>query len=330
MINLEFNSIFELLESFPDNDSCIRQLEAIRWENGVVSPFDVNSKVYRCKNGRYKCKNSGKYFNVRTGTMFDNTKIGLQKWFLAIYLITSHKKGISSIQLSKDIGITQKSAWFMSQRIRACFGITSDDKLDNEVEIDETYVGGKNKNRHKSKRISGTQGRSTKDKSPVLGLLQRAETEIVERPHGVIPDRIVKEKIVHRGSKLKAIAIKDTKARTILPIISNEVSESATVYTDEWGSYRSLDGTYDRESINHGSGEYVRGAVHTNTIEGFWSLFKRGILGIYHQTSKKHLQKYINEFEFRYNTREKSECSRMGMMLSMLEVKTTYKSLISV
>ena len=171
MINKEFNTILELLQAFPDEQSCIDHLTALRWEDGlVISPFDAESKVYKCANNRYRCKNTGKYFNVKTSTLFDNTKVKLQKWFLAIWLVTSHKKGISSIQLSKDIGVTQKTAWFMLHRIRNCFGFDNDNDLSNEVEVDETYVGGKAKNKHNSKRVKGTQGRSTKDKAPVFGM----------------------------------------------------------------------------------------------------------------------------------------------------------------
>jgi transposase-like protein len=172
MINIDFNSILDLLEAFPDEQSCIDHLEALRWKYGAVSPFDSASKVYKCKGNKYRCKNTGKYFNVKTDTMFDNTKIELQKWFLAIYIVTSHKKGISSLQLSKDIDVTQKTAWFMLQRIRNCFGISDNDQLDNDVEIDETFVGGKNKNRHTDKKVENSQGRSFKDKTPVLGMIE--------------------------------------------------------------------------------------------------------------------------------------------------------------
>jgi transposase-like protein len=127
MINKDFNSVVELIKTFPDEQSCIDHLEDIRWANGIISPFDSVSKVYKCKDNKYKCKNTGKYFNVKTNTLFDNTKVALQKWFLAIWLVTSHKKEISSLQLSKDIDVTQKTAWFMLQRIRACFGISDDD-----------------------------------------------------------------------------------------------------------------------------------------------------------------------------------------------------------
>lgn len=167
MITAEFKSILDLIKAFPDEQSCINHLEDLRWDGNVVSPFDPNSKVYNCKGNKFKCKNTGKYFNVRTGTLFDNTKIELQKWFISIFLVTSHKKGISSLQLGRDLDITQKTAWFMLQRIRDCFGIDTPN-LDNEVEIDETFIGGKNKNRHTDKKVENSQDRSVKDKAPIL------------------------------------------------------------------------------------------------------------------------------------------------------------------
>lgn len=175
MINQDFNSILELINAFPNNEVCIEHLEELRWGGVVVSPFESDSKVYKCANSRYRCKNTGKYFNVKTGTIFDNTKMPLQKWFLAIWLVTSHKKGISSLQLSRDIDVTQKSAWFMLQRIRNCFGLTDNDdnSLGWDVEIDETYVWGKNKNRHYNKKVPHSQGRSSKDKTPVVWMVER-------------------------------------------------------------------------------------------------------------------------------------------------------------
>ncbi|WP_445737864.1 transposase [Mariniflexile sp.] len=128
MFNKEVKSVLDLIKAFPTEQSCIDHLELLRWSGNVVSPFDATSKVYDCKGNKYKCKNTGKYFNVKTNTIFDNTKMELQKWFLAIWLVTSHKKGISSLQLGRDLGITQKSAWFMLQRIRNCFGLDNNDQ----------------------------------------------------------------------------------------------------------------------------------------------------------------------------------------------------------
>jgi len=160
-MNKEFNNILELLEAFPDEQSCIDHLRRLRWSGNVVSPFDASSKVYKCANNRYRCKETGKYFNIKTQTLFDNTKVKLQKWFLAIWLVTSHKKGISSIQLSKDIGVTQKTAWFMLQRIRNCFGFDNNNDLSNEVEVDETYIGEKNKNKRFDLFLANTTQRLT-------------------------------------------------------------------------------------------------------------------------------------------------------------------------
>src|ERR1700761_9434442 len=178
MINIEFKSIRELIKAFPDEQTCINHLEQLRWNGNVVSPFDETSKVYKCAGNKYKCKNTGKYFNVRTSTLFDNTKVELQTWFLAIFLVTAHKKGISSLQLGRDLNVTQKTAWFMLQRIRNCFGITAaetditnNNKLGGSgvvVEVDETVVGGKAKNMTKKRRAKMAEQRYV-NKTVVVG-----------------------------------------------------------------------------------------------------------------------------------------------------------------
>ncbi|MDO6810030.1 IS1595 family transposase [Zobellia galactanivorans] len=300
MINQDFNNVLELIQAFPDQQSCIDHLEELRWNGNVVSPFDPTSKVYDCKGNKYKCKNTGKYFNVKTNTIFDNTKLPLQKWFLAIWLVTSHKKGISSIQLGKDIGVTQKSAWFMLSRIRQCFGIDNDTQLDNEVEADETFVGGKNKNRHADKKFKGT----SDDKAPVLGM-------------------------VERSGKLVAKHIPNTTYETLSTEILKNVKEAAKLYTDEYTSYNRLKRVYDHKVVKHSKRQYVKGRVHTNTIESFWAILKRGIYGIYHFTSRKHLQLYVDEFVFRYNSRESSESERFNLLLQNTANRITYKELVN-
>lgn len=170
----EFNSIFDILKAFPTEQSCIDHLEKLRWDGNPISPFDENSKVYKCAGNKYKCKSTGKYFNVRTNTVFDNTKIPLQKWFLALYVFSSHKKGISSHQLAKDISVTQKSAWFLLHRLRYAFDHPNfKATLGNVVEIDETFIGGEAKNKHTSKKNKTGGGGSSHDQQPVLGMIER-------------------------------------------------------------------------------------------------------------------------------------------------------------
>ena len=307
MINKDFKSILELVEAFPNEQTCIDHLEELWWQGVPVSPFDPISKVYKCKNNRWKCKNTGKYFNIKTGTMFDSTKVPLQKWFIAIWLITCHKKGVSSMQLHRDIGVTQKTAWFMLQRIRNCFGIDDDGPLDNNVEVDETFIGGKAANMHASKRkkLKKT-GFGLENKSAVFGMLER-------------------------NKEVRTVIVEDTTKRTLLPIIYGSVKPSATIISDNYGVYKALKHSHAKHfSVSHSNGQYVIGEYHTNTIEGFWSLAKRSIIGIYHWVSKKHLRKYLDEFAFRYNTRKASDWFRFNILLCNFDRRLTYKELTGV
>jgi transposase-like protein len=235
--------------------------------------------------------------------MYENTKVPLQKWFLAMYIIGNHKKGISSCQLGRDIGVTQKSAWFILHRIREMHIKKSANKqLRNVVSADETFIGGLNKNRHADKKVLENQGRSTKDKTPVLGLHEH-------------------------GGHVVTHVIPDTKAATLKPIIQKMVEQGSIVVTDEWDSYNAIRDQYKHVVIKHNEGEYVRGCFHTNNIENFWSLLSRGIYGIYHQVSRKHLFRYCNEFTFRYNTRKIKDVDRFDVIIKNSEGRLKYNDL---
>lgn len=303
-MTIKFRSILDLINAFPTQQSCVDYLEDCRWNGTVVSPFDSTSKVYKCSKNTYKCKNTGKNFNVKVGTIFQDTKIPLIKWFMALYLFSSHKKGISSHQLGRDIDVTQKTAWFMLHRLRLAFNHPDFSVvLFDTVEVDETYIGGDEKNKNSKRKTKGTQGRSLKTKKPVFGLLQR-------------------------GGNVITKVVSDTKRKTIEPIIEFYVPDSSTtIMTDEWLAYNSLHKKYNHERVNHGSKEFVNGLSHTNGIENFWSHLKRGIDGIYHWVSFDHLQSYVNEFSYRYNTRDFSTSERFQKILGNIDYRLTYRDL---
>lgn len=290
--------ILNFMEAFPTEESCIRYFETLRWGDKIVSPFDSSSKVYKCANGKYKCRNTGKYFDVKTRTVFASTKLPLRLWVYAIFIFMSHKRGISSCQLARDLGVTQKTAWNMLHKIRQFMDSQNRQRLSGEVEVDETFVGGKNKNRHKDKKVEKCQGRSFKDKKPVFGMLQR------------------------KGN-LTAIVVEDTKAKTLKPIITQYIQFQSVIYTDGW-DYGGISENYTQQSVDHGAKFYgmtVRDldgneiSVNTNSIECTWSHFKRMIFGTYYQVSKRHLQRYVDEFVFRFNTRNIGEFERFELFL---------------
>lgn len=306
---ITFKSFSEMLQKLPDDSSCREHLELIRWKGEPRCPDCGSNENYKLKTkgefkGLYKCANCRERFTVTVGTMFEGSHISLRKWFIAIYIFSSHKKGISSHQLAKDLGVTQKSAWFMLGRIRLAFGV-KEDKMHGVISCDETFIGGKNKNRHSDKKIQESQGRSVKDKTPVFGMMKM-------------------------GGNVSLSVVPDTKASTLKPVIERMVAEGSIVVTDEWLGYSGIQNKFPHVVINHNSGEYVRGAFHTNNIENFWSLLKRGIYGIYHHASPKHLHRYCNEFSYRFNARKLTDGNRFNVSLSKTESKRlTYKELIS-
>lgn len=224
---------------------------------------------------------------------------------MAIYLLATNKKGMSSIQLSRSIGVTQKTAWYMGHRIRRLF------KTDAIVcglglfQCDETFVGGKNKNRHRDKKVPKSQGRSHKDKTPVVGIL-------------------------HVGGYLKLHVIPNVKKRTIQPIIKRLAAKGSLMLTGEWKAYGGLDKHYYHIVFDHRKEEHARGGFHTNDIEGFWGWLKRGILGIYHKVSRKHLHRYCDEFEYRYNQRKIPDKKMFDLVFDGINRRLTWKELVGV
>lgn len=302
-----FKNLIEVTEYFSDTQKCIEYLTQIRWKGNVTCPHCKHDKVYELKGKTkaYKCASCRKLFSVTKGTIFENSPITLQKWFVAMYLLLSHKKGISSCQLAKDISITQKSAWFLLHRIRFAVQTQSFEMPTTAVvECDESYFGGKEKNKHKSKRIKdgSANGRSTKSKTPVFGL-------------------------VERNGRVVAMKVPDTQKHTIHPIIEKHVNEGAKIMTDEYQVYKTLKNRFQHNVIQHRLGIYVLGETHTNTIEGFWSQLKRSIYGCYHSVSSKHLDAYIDESEQRYNTKDLLDYERFENVISLSDKRLTYAQL---
>ena len=307
----KFKSLISLTNYFINEDICKQAIIESRWGKGdvqvVVCPYCGSVHCVVRKDGKFRCKDCRKNFSCWVGTIFENTKLSLRKWFIAMYLVSSHKKGISSHQLAKDIEVTQSSAWYMLQKIRTLFAQDDSVALSGTVECDEVYIGGKEKWKHESMKTPGTQGRSTKTKTPVFGMMER--TSYVNG-----------KGVVESMSIVKAVVVEKTDRATLMPIIGQFVAEDSSVYTDELNAYNKLgEMGYKHGIVNHGSMQFVDEEncdIYTNGIEGFWSHFRRMITGCYHDCSDKHLQKYVDEACYRWNTRKQSESDRFADMFA--------------
>lgn len=291
----------EAIIYFSDIQNAIDFIAALRWSDGVTCPHCQSQENYYLPPRKiWRCKACKKDFSVKVGTIFEDSPIKLDKWLCAIWMIVNAKNGISSYEIHRAIGVTQKSAWFMMHRIRLAMQEGSFEKLSGDVEADETYVGGKAENMHKGKRE--VTGRGAVGKAIVVGVLER--------------NGQVRTKVVKRARK-----------RTMHNWIRENVESGSNLYTDAFKSYEGLNGEYIHQAIDHAT-EYVRGQVHTNGMENYWSLFKRALRGTYVNCDAEHLSRYLDEQTFRFNYRGTTDAARFALVVSMVTGKRlTYNQL---
>lgn len=296
-------SFYEFFQRFPDEEAARLFFENKRWGDHVECAHCGSPEVSECKDHKpmpYRCKTCRKHFSVRTGMVLAESRLPLHKWLMAIYMMTTARKGIPSTQMARELGITQKTAWFLAQRIRETW-TASGGGMGPTVEVDETYIGGKERNKHSHKKLKA--GRGAVGKQAVMGIMER-------------------------GGSVVAGPVRNTDRQTLQGAIRYYVAPGSTVYTDSHGGYRGMTG-YIHQAVNHGVGEYVREQAHTNGIESFWALLKRGYYGIYHYMSVKHLHRYVAEFSNRHNTAKLDTIDFIGMTAAgMVGHRLTYKELI--
>ncbi len=306
-------TLTDAIRYFSDEQACIDYVAAIRWPDGEVRCPHCNGTavIYLANQRRWKCatQHARRQFSIKVGTIFEDSPLSLTKWLPAVWLISNCKNGVSSLELHRAIGVTQKTAWFMLHRIRLAMHNGTLMKLGGgggPVEADETFIGGKARNMHKHKRAEKIQGRGTAGKETVFGMLDRDSGKVLVRH------------------------LTDRSRKTLQAEVRSGVEEGSTVYTDELASYTGLDGDFIHDFVNHAE-EYVRGNVHTNGIEDFWSLLKRGLRGTYVSVEPFHLFRYLDEQAFRFNERknEDGDAGRFEEVMSeVVGRRLTYKELI--
>jgi transposase-like protein len=287
----EPTTLQEAIVYFSKPENCRDFLVARRWSKGVTCPKCGSANVlFMEKYNRWHCreKHDAPQFTLKTGTIMEDSPIGLDKWLMAMWQIVNCKNGISSCEVHRAIGITQKSAWFMDHRIRFALGMTPGNKLSGQVEADETFIGGKARNMHSHKRAAKITGTGGKDKTAVMGILER-------------------------GGKVRTKVVDDTKKKTLQGEIREHVLAGSALFTDALKSYEGLD-EFQHEVVDHAV-EYVRGEVHTNGLENFWSLVKRGLNGTYISVEPFHLFRYLDEQAFRYNNRKMTDDERFDILV---------------
>jgi len=276
--SVETISIYQFLKRIPDEKAAREYIEGLIWVNGRYCPFCKSSNTVRVKDEKpmpYRCKDCRKHFSVRVGNIFESSKVKLHTWLAAIYLMTTAKKGVSSPQIARQLGITQKTAWMLCQKIREMWRVPIKAVLSGEVEVDEAYMGGTERNKHANKRLNS--GRGIVGKQPVVGLRDR-------------------------NNKVVGVVVEDTNMKVLHGLIRQAVRKGSHIYTDGHKGYHGLT-DYQQSEVHHFEGEYVNNQVHTNGIESFWALLKRAYYGTFHHMSVKHMQRYVDEFAARQNMR---------------------------